>query len=168
MRQVISQQGEAAEAAANLKQGQEVVFNTLQQRFNDSAAVNIDEEMANLLNLQNCLRRQCARAVDGQGDARHADEDVRTMSISGIGTRSALAVQSLVEMRRQLDDLQRQLGTGKKADTYAGIGLDRGLAVGLRNRVSALDGYDSTISNVDVRIDLAQNALGRLGDIGRT
>ena len=42
MRQVISQQGEAAEAAANLKQGQDVVFNALQQRFNDSAAVNID------------------------------------------------------------------------------------------------------------------------------
>lgn len=53
MRQVISQQGAAAEAAANLKQGQEVVFNALQQRFNDGAAVNIDQEMANLLNLQN-------------------------------------------------------------------------------------------------------------------
>jgi flagellar hook-associated protein 1 FlgK len=53
MRQVISQQGEAAEAAANLKQGQDVVYNTLRQRFNNAAAVNIDEEMSNLLNLQN-------------------------------------------------------------------------------------------------------------------
>ncbi|MPZ39965.1 MAG: flagellar hook-associated protein FlgK [Rhizobiales bacterium] len=53
LRQVISQQGAAAEAAANLKQGQDIVYNALQQRFNDSAAVNIDEEMANLLNLQN-------------------------------------------------------------------------------------------------------------------
>jgi flagellar hook-associated protein 1 FlgK len=53
IRQVISQQGAAAEAAANLKQGQEVVYNALQERFNRAAAVNIDEEMANLLNLQN-------------------------------------------------------------------------------------------------------------------
>ena len=53
MRQVISQQGEAAEAAASLKQGQDVVLNSLQQRFNDGASVNIDQEMANLLNLQN-------------------------------------------------------------------------------------------------------------------
>ncbi|MGH6767577.1 MAG: flagellar hook-associated protein FlgK [Xanthobacteraceae bacterium] len=53
MRQVLSQQGGAAEAAANLKQGQDVVFNSLRQRFNDSSAVNIDQEMANLLNLQN-------------------------------------------------------------------------------------------------------------------
>ena len=53
MRQVVSQQGEAASAADSLKQGQDVVFNTLQERFNSGAAVNIDEEMANLLNLQN-------------------------------------------------------------------------------------------------------------------
>jgi flagellar hook-associated protein 1 FlgK len=53
MRQVISQQGAAAEAAANLNDGQEVVYNALQQRFNDSAAVNIDQEMATLLSLQN-------------------------------------------------------------------------------------------------------------------
>jgi flagellar hook-associated protein 1 FlgK len=53
LRQVLSQQGEAAEAAANLKQGQEVVFNTLQQRFGEGAGVIMDEEMAHLLNLQN-------------------------------------------------------------------------------------------------------------------
>ena len=53
IRQVISHQGDAAEAAANLKEGQDVVFNSLQQRFNNTSSVNIDEEMANLLNLQN-------------------------------------------------------------------------------------------------------------------
>ena len=39
----------AAEAAANLTKGQDVVFNALQQRFSDVSAVNIDQEMANLL-----------------------------------------------------------------------------------------------------------------------
>ena len=53
LRQVISQQGQAAQAAADLKQGQDVVFNSLQKRFSDGAGVNIDEEMANLLTLQN-------------------------------------------------------------------------------------------------------------------
>jgi len=53
LRQVVGQQGEAAEEAARLSEGQKVVFNALQQRFNDTAAVNIDQEMANLLNLQN-------------------------------------------------------------------------------------------------------------------
>jgi flagellar hook-associated protein 1 FlgK len=53
LRQVISYQGEAANAADNLKQGQDVVLNTLQQRFNDTAGVNIDQELADLLTLQN-------------------------------------------------------------------------------------------------------------------
>jgi flagellar hook-associated protein 1 FlgK len=53
IRQIISQQGEAADAADSLQQGQDVVVKSLQQRFNDSSSVNIDQEMANLLNLQN-------------------------------------------------------------------------------------------------------------------
>jgi flagellar hook-associated protein 1 FlgK len=53
IRQIASEQGQAADAAANLKQGQDVVLNSLQQRFNDGASVNVDQEMANLLNLQN-------------------------------------------------------------------------------------------------------------------
>jgi flagellar hook-associated protein 1 FlgK len=53
LRQVVSTQGAAAEAADNLKQGQDVVYNALQQRFSASSGVNMDQEMANLLNLQN-------------------------------------------------------------------------------------------------------------------
>ena len=52
IRQMISQQGEQAATADSLRQGQEVVVNTLQQRFADQSSVNIDEEMANLLKLQ--------------------------------------------------------------------------------------------------------------------
>src|SRR5690348_18212274 len=46
VRQIMSQQGEAAANAQNLQQGQAVVVQSLQQRFNDSASVNIDQEMA--------------------------------------------------------------------------------------------------------------------------
>ena len=53
VRQVISQQGEAASAANSLKQGQDVVLNALQQRFNDASGVNVDQEMSHLLTLQN-------------------------------------------------------------------------------------------------------------------
>ena len=89
------------------------------------------------------------------------------MTISGISSRSALGVQTLVDMRRQLDDLQRQLATGKRSETYAGLGLDCGLAVGLRSRLSGLEAFQSSISHVDVRLNVAQTSLGRLADIGR-
>ena len=55
------------------------------------------------------------------------------MSVSGIGQRTPAIAQVLVDMRTQLTDLQRQLGTGKKSTTYAGLGLNAGLAVGLRS-----------------------------------
>jgi flagellar hook-associated protein 3 FlgL len=90
------------------------------------------------------------------------------MSINSVGSNAALMVQSLVSMRRQLDDLQRQLGTGKKADSYAGLGLDRGLAVGLRAQVSGIASFQDTITSVGTSLQLAQNSLGRMADIGRS
>lgn len=90
------------------------------------------------------------------------------MNITGIGSRSSLVVQSLLDMRRQLDDLQRQLGSGKKADNYAGMGPDRGFAVGLRAHLSALDGYGDSITHVGNRMSIAQTALGRMVDIKGT
>jgi flagellar hook-associated protein 1 FlgK len=53
MGQVISQQSQAANAASNLQQGQDVVVSALQQRFNSQSGVNIDTEMSNLITLQN-------------------------------------------------------------------------------------------------------------------
>ncbi len=87
------------------------------------------------------------------------------MSI-GIGTRSLLLTQSLVGMRTQMADLQRQFATGKRADDYAGIGLNRGLTVSLRSQLSAIGSYGDTITNLNVRINLADAALLRIGDIG--
>ena len=52
-RQVIGAQGEAASSAKLLADGQEVVLNTLQNKMNATSGVNIDDEMAHLLALQN-------------------------------------------------------------------------------------------------------------------
>jgi flagellar hook-associated protein 1 FlgK len=52
LRQVLSVQGAAASNASNLAQGQDVVVNALKQRVSDASGVNIDQEMANLIQLQ--------------------------------------------------------------------------------------------------------------------
>ena len=51
--QVLSTQGAAASSAQSLSQSQDVVVNSLQQSFNNASGVNVDNEMANLLTLQN-------------------------------------------------------------------------------------------------------------------
>jgi flagellin-like hook-associated protein FlgL len=89
------------------------------------------------------------------------------MSITGVGSASALMVQGIIDLRARLDDLQRQLGTGKRADTYAGLGLDRGMAVGLRARLAAVGSYDDTVKTVKTRLDLAQTALTGVDTIAR-
>jgi flagellar hook-associated protein 3 FlgL len=90
------------------------------------------------------------------------------MTVSAIGGQSTLAIQQLVNMRAQFDDLQRQLSTGQKSATYAGLGLDRGVTVSLNAQLSAITGYDDTINNVTNRINLMNVALTRMSDIGST
>jgi len=50
--QFLSMQGNAADAAKQLADGQDVVLNTLQNKMNASSGINIDDEMAHLLQLQ--------------------------------------------------------------------------------------------------------------------
>src|SRR5665647_1024158 len=88
------------------------------------------------------------------------------MTIASIGGKPATAIQSLIDLRSTLDDLQRQLSTGKKAVTYAGLGVDRGVTVGLRSQLSAITSYDATADNVQTRINVAQTSLGRISDLG--
>jgi flagellar hook-associated protein 3 FlgL len=87
------------------------------------------------------------------------------MSVSAIGAQSALAIQQLVDMRKQFDDLQRQLSTGQKSSTYAGLGLSSGVTVSLNAQLSAIAGYDDTINNVNTRISLMNTALGSMTDL---
>ncbi len=53
LQQFLSQQGNAANAATQLQQGQNVVVNSLQQKLKSTSGVNIDTELANLISIQN-------------------------------------------------------------------------------------------------------------------
>jgi hypothetical protein len=87
------------------------------------------------------------------------------MAITGIGGASALTLQTIADMRAQLDDLQRQLGSGKKSTSYAGLGLDRGLTIGLRSQLAAISGYQQSITQVGVRLDLMQTQLSQFDEV---
>jgi flagellar hook-associated protein 3 FlgL len=90
------------------------------------------------------------------------------MSVSSIGAQSQLAIQQLVQMRTQFDDLQRQLSSGQKSATYAGLGLNRGITVSLNAQMSAIDGFNDTIDNVMTRINLMNTALTNMTKISST
>jgi hypothetical protein len=85
------------------------------------------------------------------------------MSVSGITGKSGAQISSLLSLHRQLDDLNRQLGTGQKSVNYAGLGLDRGLSMALRNQLTTITSFQSSTKVIDARVGIMQTAL-KLGD----
>jgi hypothetical protein len=88
------------------------------------------------------------------------------MAISGIGGNVSPLLQSVLTIDKQLQDLQRQLGTGQKADTYSGLGSQSSMAVGLGAQLDATASYDGTISMVGTTISLAQTVLSQIATSG--
>ncbi len=68
----------------------------------------------------------------------------------------------LVGMKSQLDDLSRQLATGRTAETYAGLGPGRATSLSARAGISAQDGYIAAITSADTRVKLATASLTQL------
>lgn len=87
------------------------------------------------------------------------------MAIDGVSSRTSYLAFPLLNMKTQLEQLQQQLATGKRADSYAGQGVDRSFAVGLRAQISALDAFASTATNINTRLSLASLSLDGLSDI---
>jgi flagellar hook-associated protein 3 FlgL len=88
------------------------------------------------------------------------------MSIDGVSGRTSYIGTSILNIRKQLDDLTQQLASGRVSTTYAGQGANRGFALSLRAQVSGLDSYADTAKNVNTRLNVANLALQGLADIG--
>src|SRR5262245_19356893 len=89
-------------------------------------------------------------------------------TISGISNTLSPLIQSILDRRSELDDLQRQLGTGQKAATFAGLGPQSGLTVGLNAQLAAIGSFDEAITNVGTRINLAQTALAEMSKVAQS
>ncbi len=90
------------------------------------------------------------------------------MTVSGVGIRTSFLASRILDLQSQFDDLQTQLSTGKKSDSYAGMGVNRGFAIGLRAQISNINSYSDTMTNVTTRINVANAALTRMTAIGTT
>jgi flagellar hook-associated protein 3 FlgL len=69
---------------------------------------------------------------------------------------------SLVGMKTQLDDLSRQLATGRAAETYGGLGPGRTTSLSAHAAISAQDGYLAAITPADTRVKLTSASLTQL------
>lgn len=74
--------------------------------------------------------------------------------------------ESFGTMRREFDDLQRQLATGKRAESYAGLGLGRRTSLDVRGKLSGIQGYQDAIASGDLRLKLMTKGLETLAKSG--
>ncbi len=71
----------------------------------------------------------------------------------------------LSTMRQQLEDMQRQLSTGQKADTYGTLGAGRTQSITFRSKISEINGYLQNTDVLNMRISLLDKSMSRLEDI---
>jgi flagellar hook-associated protein 3 FlgL len=85
------------------------------------------------------------------------------MSINSVLVGSNMSLLST--MRQQLEDMQRQLATGQKADTYGTLGSGRTQSITFRSKISEISGYLQNTDVLNMRISLLDKSMGRLEDI---
>lgn len=78
----------------------------------------------------------------------------------------ARSAQNSADLMRDLRvtamDLQRQMATGKKSETYAGLGIERCKSLDIRARLSTLEGYQNTIRDTKLQIQVMDQSLSRI------
>lgn len=90
------------------------------------------------------------------------------MTISGVSSNLSPVIQSVLDINKQLDDLQRQIGTGEKADTFAGLGPQSGMAIGLSSQLAAISSFSDAMTTIGTRIGIGQTDLTQLASAAST
>lgn len=74
--------------------------------------------------------------------------------------------RDILELQSRMEDLQGQLASGKRSETYGGLGTDRLLVLSLRERISTVEAFGKTVDLVQIRLDAVQLHLDRIRTIG--
>nr|WP_321980221.1 hypothetical protein [uncultured Cohaesibacter sp.] len=87
-----------------------------------------------------------------------------------IGTLNGFSSSVMMNVLRNnsslMQDLTIQLSTGKKAQTYGGLGRDAGIALDYRSQITSVQGYQSSIEQAQVQIDMMNVGLERIVNMG--
>jgi flagellin-like hook-associated protein FlgL len=86
------------------------------------------------------------------------------MSIYSVSSTNLLS-RSISNARENYVQLQEQLATGKKSQTYGQMGAQRANHMSMRADITSIDGYRATISQVNININVMNEALGQIRDM---
>lgn len=90
---------------------------------------------------------------------------IKTTSYAPGAVGNQRNTNSLLDLKAQLDDLQRQIASGKKAQTYGDLGVQRVSALSFRNQLGETEGYKNLSDIVNVRVSLLSQRTTELGRV---
>lgn len=82
-----------------------------------------------------------------------------TITAYGTGAYRAAKPQSFTSTRAELTDLERQLATQKKAESYGDLGIDRRTSLDINAKLSTLESWLGGIQRGDVNLKIATQAV---------
>ena len=82
-----------------------------------------------------------------------------TITSYGTGAYRAAKPNEFVSTRGQLDDLQRQLSTKQRSETYGDLGMDRRTSLDINAKVSSIDSWLSGIQLANVNLNLQTKSV---------
>ena len=88
------------------------------------------------------------------------------MTIEGVSGRTSYLGSSIINLKAQLDDLTKQLASGKKTNSYAGLGVDSGAATGLRSQLARIASNNNTGTVLNTRLNIANLSLDGITSAG--
>jgi len=77
----------------------------------------------------------------------------------------ANGIKNITAMKERYDKLQMQLASGAKASTLGELGSDRYFDLALRQRMARMEGYQQSISTVNLRLEVLSSVISRLDTI---
>ena len=87
-----------------------------------------------------------------------------------IGTLNGFSSSVMMSVLRNnsslMQDLTVQISTGKKAQTYGGLGRDAGIALDLRSQINSIEGYQASIEQAQLQISMMNVGLERIVEMG--
>jgi flagellin-like hook-associated protein FlgL len=86
------------------------------------------------------------------------------MKVSGPGINSVF-LREVNNTRTQMTEVQTQIGSGKVASTYGGLGNDRTVALSLQQQMSAIGAYRNNITQALPRVQVMSKAVDGMRDI---
>ncbi len=85
------------------------------------------------------------------------------MSRIGNSLQSVM-IREIANNRTEMNELQRQLASGKVADSYGGLGSARTMSLALREEMTQIEGFRDTIAIAKSRVRVMNAAVGQMRD----